>query len=60
MTHREFIKSKFNVIAEAENAIFFEAYGELCCEINGKEFACSSEAEFWEMVILFGDDDFAE
>lgn len=60
MTHREFIKSKFNVIAETSNAILFEAYGEMCCEINGTEFACSSEAEFWEMVEQFGDDDFAE
>lgn len=60
MTHTRFIKSKFNVIAETENAILFEAYGELCCEINGAEFACSSEAEFWEMVEQFGDDDFSE
>ena len=60
MTHTQFIKSKFNVIAETENAILFEACGELCCEINGAEFTCSSEAEFWEMVEQFGDDDFAE
>ena len=60
MNHREYIKSRFEVIAEAPNAILFRAYGELCCEINGAEFACSSEAEFWDMVEQFGDDDFVE
>ena len=60
MTHTQFIKFKFNVIAETDNAILFEAYGELCCEINGAEFACSSKEEFWAMVELFGDDDFAQ
>ncbi len=60
MNHIEYIKSRFEVIAEAQNAILFRAYGEMCCEINGAEFACSSEAEFWDMVEQFGDDDFAE
>lgn len=60
MTHTQFIKSKFEVLAETENAILFRAYGELCCEINGQEFACSSVEEFYEMVEQFGDDDFAE
>lgn len=60
MTHEQFIKSKFKVIAETDNAILFEAYGELCCEINGAEFACSSKEEFWAMVELFSNDNFAE
>lgn len=60
MTHREFVKSNFTVLAETENAIFFEAYGEKCCEINGAEFACESVEEFYEMVEQFGDDAFEE
>lgn len=60
MTHEQFIKNNFKVLAETDNAIFFEAYGELCCEINGQEFNCHSIEEFYEMVDLFGDDDFSE
>ena len=60
MTHEQFIKSNFNVLAETDNAIFFEAGGELCCEINGQEFDCHSIEEFYEMVDLFGDDNFSE
>lgn len=60
MTHRQFIKSNFTVLAETTNAIFFEAYGEKCCEINGAEFACSSVEEFHELVEFYGDDTFEE
>lgn len=38
MTHTQFIKSNFKVLAETDNAIFFDAYGELCCEIKWSEF----------------------
>lgn len=60
MTHRDFIKANFIVLAETKNAIFFDAYGEKCCEINGADFSCSSIEEFWEMVETFGDDSFEE
>jgi hypothetical protein len=60
MTHIEFIRSNFKVLAETKNAIFFDAYGELCCEINGASFHCESVEEFYEMVELFGDDSFEE
>lgn len=60
MTHRQFIKSNFTVLAETTNAIFFEAYGEKCCEINGAEFACDSVEEFHELVEFYGDDTFEE
>ena len=60
MTHLEFIKNNFTVLAETENAILFDAYGDICCEINGAEFTCSSVEEFYEMVELFGDDTFEE
>lgn len=60
MTHMQFIKSKFEVLAETSNSILFVAEGELCCEINGQEFACSSVEEFHELVEMFGDEDFAE
>lgn len=60
MAHREFIRSNFNVLAETKNAIFFEAYGEKCCEINGAEFSCNSVEEFYEMVDFFGNDRFEE
>jgi hypothetical protein len=60
MTHTQFIKANFKVLAETENAIFFDADGELCCEINGASFSCESVEEFYEMVELFGDDSFEE
>jgi len=58
MTHREFIKATFTVLAETENTIFFEAYGEKVAEINGASFDCSSVEEFYEMVEMFGNDTF--
>lgn len=58
MTHREFIKSSFTVLAETENAIFFEAYGEKVAEINGQPFNCDSVAEFHELVEFWGDETF--
>lgn len=60
MEHRAYIKANFEVLAETDNAIFFVAYGEKCCEINGSSFACESVEEFYEMVELFGDDSFEE
>lgn len=60
MTHREFIKGNFEVLAETENAIFFLAYGEKCCEINGVSFDCASVEEFNELVEFFGDETFEE
>lgn len=60
MTHRAFIKANFKVLAESPNGIFFEAYGEKCCEINGAEFTCRSVEEFQDLVELWGDDTFEE
>lgn len=60
MTHLQFIKSNFKVLAETKNAILFDAYGDICCEINGAEFSCNSVEEFYEMVELFGDDTFED
>ena len=60
MTHQNFIKSNFKVLAETENAIFFEAYGELCCEINNAAFDCHSVEEFYDLVEFFGDESFVE
>ena len=60
MTHLDFIKSNFTVLAETENAVFFDAYGEKCCEINGAEFDCDSIEEFHELVGFFGDDLFED
>ena len=60
MTHTQFIKANFKVLAETENAIFFDAYGELCCEINGVVFDCESVEEFYELVEQFGDETFEE
>lgn len=60
MTHRIFIKSNFEVLAETENGIFFLAYGEKCCEINGVPFDCASVEEFNELVEFFGDETFEE
>lgn len=60
MTHEQFIKSNFKVLAETANAIFFEADGEKCCEINGEEFYCESVEDFYDMVDLFSDETFEE
>lgn len=58
MTHLEFIKSNFKVIAEIGNSIFFDADGELVAEINGHTFDCDSVEEFQELVEMFGDETF--
>ena len=60
MTHMIFIKTNFKVLAEAKNAILFDAYGDICCETNGKPFDCSSVEEFYELVEFFGDETFEE
>lgn len=60
MTHLQFIKSNFKVLAETKNAILFDAYGDICCEINGAEVACNSVEEFYELVEFFGDDTFED
>ena len=58
MTHKTFIKRNFKVIAETENAIYFEAYGEKVCEINGVPHECNSIEEFYELAEFFGDEAF--
>ena len=58
MTHLQFIKANYIVLAETENAIFFKADGELCCEINGVSVDCESVEEFYELVEFFGDETF--
>ena len=60
MTHREFVNFNFNVLAETENAVFYVANGELCCEINGAQFDCNSVEEFYELVEFFGSDTFED
>jgi hypothetical protein len=60
MTHIAFIKAHFKVLAETENAILFEACGEICCEINGEEFNCSTVEDFYDLVDFFGDETFEE
>lgn len=59
MTHTEFIKANYEVLAETENAIFFVALGEKIAEINGEPFLCNSVEEFNELVEFFGDEDFS-
>ena len=59
MTHEQFIRAKFEVLAETATALLFLAYGEMCAEINGAEFSCNSVEEFWELVEFFGDEDFS-
>ncbi len=60
MTHTQYIKSNFKVLAEKGNSIYFEAYGEPCCEINGVAFSCKSVEMFYELVEQFGDETFEE
>ena len=59
MTHLQFIKASFEVLAESGESVLFLAYGEMCAEINGAEFSCNSVEEFWELVEFFGDEDFS-
>lgn len=58
MTHREFIKANFKVLAETQNAIFFDADGEKVAEINGKTFDCETVEEFHELVDFWGNETF--
>ena len=58
MTHRQFIENNFEVLAKTENAIFFSAYGELCCEINGQSIDCNTVEEFFELVEFFDNETF--
>lgn len=60
MTHIEFIKANYQVIAQEGNSILFWAEGELCCEINGTPFDCRNADEFFELVEMFGDETFEE
>ena len=60
MTHMQFIKSRFDVLAESGESVLFLAYGEMCAEINGVPFSCNSVEEFWELVEAIGDDDLSE
>ena len=60
MTHIEFIKANFTILAETENAILFDADGEICCEINEKQFDCSTVEEFYELEDFIGDETFEE
>lgn len=60
MTHLEFIRATYTVLVEMDNAILFEACGELCCEINGQPFNCDSVEEFYDLVEFFGDETFEE
>lgn len=60
MRYMDFIRANFNILAETENAILFDADGELCCEINGKQFDCYSVEDFYELVEFFGDETFEE
>ena len=55
MTYMDFIRANFKILAETENAILFDADGELCCEINGKQFDWYSVEDFYELVGFFGD-----
>ena len=58
MTHRDFIKANFKVLAETQNAIFFDADGEKVAEINGETFDCETVEEFYELVDFWGNETF--
>ena len=60
MKYMDFIRANFKILTETENAILFDADGELCCEINGKQFDCYSVEDFYELVEFFGDETFEE
>lgn len=60
MKYMDFIRANFKILAETENVILFDADGELCCEINGKQFDCYSVEDFYELVEFFWDETFEE
>lgn len=60
MTHMQFIKSHYDVLAESGESVLFLACGEMCAEINGVPHSCDSVEEFWELVEFFGDEDFSQ
>ena len=58
MTHEDFIRTNFKVLAKTKNAIFFDADGEKVAEINGETFDCETVEEFYELVDFWGDETF--
>lgn len=58
MTHEDFIRTNFKVLAETKNAIFFDADGEKVAEINGETFDCETVEEFYELVDFWGNETF--
>lgn len=55
MTHIEFIKANFIVLAETERSIYFDAYGEKVAEIGCLSFDCDSVEEFYELIAEYGE-----
>ena len=58
MTHEDFIKANFKVLAETQNTIFFDADGEKVAEINGETFDCETAKESCELVDFYDDETF--
>ena len=55
--HFAFILDTFGILAvdEATESVLFVADGEICCEISGMDFSCSTKQEFHELVEMFGE-----
>ena len=55
--HFAFILNTFGILAvdEETESVLFVAENEVCCEISGQEFLCSSKEEFHDLVEMFGE-----
>lgn len=55
--HFAFILNTYGILAvdEATESVLFVAEDEICCEISGMEFSCSTKQEFHELVEMFGE-----
>lgn len=55
--HFAFILNTFTILAvdEETESVLYEAYGEVCCEISGREYRCTSIEDFYDFVEICGE-----
>lgn len=59
MTHREFIRNTYEVIAETDKGIYYkEDQYHGYCEINGGTWPCYSLEQFRQLLEDVGEDDY--
>lgn len=60
MPNFELIEKYCKVLAKTDKAILYRDGGRTIADINGASFTCNDVVEFYQMIELFGDDNFSE